>query len=113
MLMCGGCGLNFHKRCAYSVQDNCTNQKDRRKSSLNADDSNSQVNNISELFHTLPNSYNVFLINLTLGQMGFVKAFICLYVYFSSMSLLFASFSLDIHFVIHADEHDVSSTYIS
>jgi len=43
VLLSEGCGLNFHKRCAYSVQDNCTNQKDRRKSSLNSDDASTQV----------------------------------------------------------------------
>ena len=42
-LFCGGCGLNFHKRCAYNVQDNCTHQRERRKSS-STDDVCMQVN---------------------------------------------------------------------
>ena len=43
VFLCVGCGLNFHKRCAYKAQDDCTNQRDRRKSSLSADDNNTQV----------------------------------------------------------------------
>ena len=71
MLMCGGCGLNFHKRCAYSVQDNCTNQKDRRKSSLTPDDATSQVNNVSELFHSLTNCCNMFFYQSDAGTDAF------------------------------------------
>jgi len=49
MLLWAGCGLNFHKRCAYNVPDNCTNQKERRKSSLTSDDANAQVSTLYSL----------------------------------------------------------------
>ncbi|XP_050406607.1 serine/threonine-protein kinase D3 isoform X1 [Patella vulgata] len=32
-LKCEGCGLNFHKRCAYKIPNNCTNNRYRRQSS--------------------------------------------------------------------------------
>ncbi|GAB1609612.1 serine/threonine-protein kinase D3-like [Argonauta hians] len=31
-LKCDGCGLNFHKRCAYKIPNNCTLEKHRRPS---------------------------------------------------------------------------------
>lgn len=32
-LKCDGCGLNFHKRCAYKIPNNCSLEKHRRPSS--------------------------------------------------------------------------------
>jgi len=32
-LKCEGCGLNFHKRCAYKIPNNCTHGHRRRRSS--------------------------------------------------------------------------------
>lgn len=31
-LKCDGCGLNFHKRCAYKIPNNCSHQRRRRSS---------------------------------------------------------------------------------
>ncbi|XP_064603688.1 serine/threonine-protein kinase D3-like isoform X2 [Liolophura sinensis] len=32
-LKCDGCGLNFHKRCAYKIPNNCSHERNRRPSS--------------------------------------------------------------------------------
>ena len=31
-LKCEGCGLNYHKRCAYKIPNNCTHGRRRRSS---------------------------------------------------------------------------------
>ncbi|XP_076306016.1 serine/threonine-protein kinase D3-like isoform X2 [Tachypleus tridentatus] len=47
-LKCEGCGLNFHKRCAYRIPNNCTHAKKRRSSShLSPNSSTESVHRLS------------------------------------------------------------------
>ncbi|ESO94184.1 hypothetical protein LOTGIDRAFT_51876, partial [Lottia gigantea] len=49
-LKCDGCGLNFHKRCAYKIPNNCSNNRYRRQSS----------GSVSSLPFTLPREIKPF-----------------------------------------------------
>uniref|UniRef100_A0A6Q2YP21 Serine/threonine-protein kinase n=1 Tax=Esox lucius TaxID=8010 RepID=A0A6Q2YP21_ESOLU len=58
-LKCDGCGLNYHKRCAFSIPNNCSGARKRRLSSsqslrLSTTDSLSSL--LSLLLHLLPST---------------------------------------------------------
>ncbi|EFO95107.1 CRE-DKF-2 protein [Caenorhabditis remanei] len=47
-LKCFGCGLNYHKRCASKIPNNCNGSKQRRPSAIPLSPSNSNILNLNE-----------------------------------------------------------------
>lgn len=47
-----GCGLDYHKRCAYKIPNNCSREKSRRLSMMNSNASSAQ-------YSTLPRSLSI------------------------------------------------------
>ncbi|CAB04830.2 Serine/threonine-protein kinase dkf-2 [Caenorhabditis elegans] len=51
-LKCFGCGLNYHKRCASKIPNNCNGSKQRRPSAIPLSPSNSNILNLNERRHS-------------------------------------------------------------
>ncbi|CAB3398741.1 unnamed protein product [Caenorhabditis bovis] len=47
-LKCFGCGLNYHKRCASKIPNNCNGSKQRRPSAIPLSPSNSNILNLND-----------------------------------------------------------------
>ncbi|PAV67898.1 hypothetical protein WR25_24145 [Diploscapter pachys] len=47
-LKCHGCGLNYHKRCASKIPNNCNGSRQRRPSAIPLSPSNSNILNLNE-----------------------------------------------------------------
>uniref|UniRef100_A0A8B9H5E6 Serine/threonine-protein kinase n=1 Tax=Astyanax mexicanus TaxID=7994 RepID=A0A8B9H5E6_ASTMX len=55
-LKCDGCGLNYHKRCAFSIPNNCTGARKRRLSTTSLTSSQSLRLSTSESLSTISSS---------------------------------------------------------
>ncbi|XP_043536803.1 serine/threonine-protein kinase D1 isoform X2 [Chiloscyllium plagiosum] len=53
-LKCDGCGLNYHKRCAFSIPNNCSGARKRRLSNTSLTGSISSRLSVAELLLTSP-----------------------------------------------------------